>query len=271
MIVSFLGTKGGTGTTTLAVNGAADIRRLTRRPTLVVDLKNGPGDVALFLGLRPRHTLLTALDHLAWIDPPSLRRFIVEHECGLHVLAAGDDYGRPGPRDAESVEHLLRAMNDVYEYVIIDAGSTLLMATKAALQSSDAIMLVANPDVPCLRNLQRIVDAVKAAGVSGERLRIILNRASEFGVLSTVQIERVLGFAIAHAVTSDYRTVASAVNSGVPVSALKATELNSQLDAIARALAGVPDRPRRRERGIADESEDAIKAHRGQGSEFRVP
>jgi Flp pilus assembly CpaE family ATPase len=31
MIVSFLGTKGGTGTTTLAVNCAADIRRITNR------------------------------------------------------------------------------------------------------------------------------------------------------------------------------------------------------------------------------------------------
>ena len=44
----------GTGPTTLAVNGAADIRRLTGRSTVVVDLKTGPGDVALFLGLRPR-------------------------------------------------------------------------------------------------------------------------------------------------------------------------------------------------------------------------
>ena len=69
MIVSYLGTKGGTGTTTMAVNGAADIRRITNRSTVIVDLKHGPGDVALFLGLRPRHTVLTALDKLAWIDP----------------------------------------------------------------------------------------------------------------------------------------------------------------------------------------------------------
>ena len=43
MIVSYLGTKGGTGTTTLAVNGAADIRRLTRRPSIIVDLKSTNG------------------------------------------------------------------------------------------------------------------------------------------------------------------------------------------------------------------------------------
>jgi pilus assembly protein CpaE len=241
MIVSFLGTKGGTGTTTLAVNGAADIRRLTGRSTVVVDVKNGPGDVALFLGLRPRHSLLTALDHLAWLDPQSLSRFVVEHECGLHVLAAGDEFGRPAPREADAVEQTLRALNTIYDYVILDCGTSLMMPTSGALQLSDAILLVANPDVPCLRNLQRLIDAVKTAGVPGERLQILLNRASEFGVLSTAQIERVLGLNISFSVNSDYRTVASAVNSGVPVSALRAAELHAQLETIARAIVSIHD------------------------------
>ena len=235
--MSFLGTKGGTGTTTLAVNCAADIRRLTNRSTVIVDLKSGPGDVALFLGLRPRHSLLTALDHLAWIDPTMLSRYVVEHECGLHVLAAGDEFSRPGPRDVESIEQVLRALNSIYDFVILDVG-TSLMTAEVALQLSDAILLVANPDGPCLRNLQRLIDGVKTAGVPGERLQIVLNRASEFGVLSTAQIERVLGFNISFTVNSDYRTVASAVNSGVPVSTLRASELNGQLDTIARAIAG---------------------------------
>ena len=246
MIVSYLGTKGGTGTTTLAVNGAADIRRLTGRSTVVVDLKNGPGDVALFLGLRPRHSLMTAIDHLAWLDPAGLRRFIVEHGCGLHVLAAGDEFGRPSGRDADHIEQVLRALTSLYDYVIIDAGCTLMPPATTALQLSDAIMLVANPDVPCLRNLQRIIDAVKAVGVPAERMKIALNRASEFGVLSTAQIERVLGFTIAHSVASDYRSVASAVNEGVPVSSLRATELTRQLESVARGVAGLPERPSRR-------------------------
>jgi pilus assembly protein CpaE len=244
MIVSYLGTKGGTGTTTLAVNGAADIRRLTNRSTVVVDLRSGPGDVALFLGLRPRHSLLTALDHVAWTDPAMLSRYVVEHECGVHVLAAGDEFGRPGLREADAVEQTLRALNAIYDYVVLDVGTSLMMPAAAALQLSDQIMLVANPDVPCLRNLQRLIDAVKTAGVPGERLQIVLNRASEFGVLSTAQIERVLGLNINFSVNSDYRTVASAVNSGVPVSSLRASEINSQLDAVARSIAGFPEAAR---------------------------
>ena len=65
----------------------------------------------------------------------------------------------------------------------------------------------------------------------------MLNRASEFGVVSTAQIEAVLGLHIDYRVNSDYRTVASAVNSGVPVSALRPGALHAQLDAIARAIA----------------------------------
>ena len=246
MIVSYLGTKGGTGTTTMAVNGAADIRRITNRSTVIVDLKNGPGDVALFLGLRPRHSVLTALDKLAWIDPLMLSKYVVEHECGLHVLAAGDDFNRPAFRESDAVEQTVRALNAIYDYVILDVGTSLTMPAAGALQLSDAIMMVANPDVPCLRNLQRLIDAVKTAGVPRERLQIILNRASEFGVLSTGQIERVLGFNIAFSVNSDYRTVASAVNSGVPVSTLRASEINGQLEAIARSIAGFPELSRYR-------------------------
>ena len=171
----------------------------------------------------------------------AVSRYVIEHECGLHVLAAGDEFGRPASRDVDAVEQMLRALNSIYDYVILDVGTSLMMPAATALQLSDTILLVANPDVPCLRNLQRLIDAVKTAGVPGERLQIVLNRASEFGVLSTAQIERVLGLSISFSVNSDYRTVASAVNSGVPVSALRASEINGQLDAIARAIAGVPD------------------------------
>jgi pilus assembly protein CpaE len=237
MIVSYLGTKGGTGTTTLAVNGAADLRRITGRSTVVVDLKVGFGDVALFLGLRPHHSLLDLIDQGAWLEPGTLGRLVSQHESGVRVVAASNDFARPSARDAEAVEQTLRCLNGLYDFVVIDAGSALAPCAGAAMQLSDVVLLVANPDVPCLRNLQHLIDSVRLAGVPPERLKIVLNRASEYGVLSTAQIERVLGLRIDFCVNSDYRTVASAVNSGVPVSALRPSELHGQLDAIARSLA----------------------------------
>lgn len=236
MIATFFGTKGGTGTTTLAVNCAADIRRLSGRATLIVDAKQGPGDVAVFLGMRPRYGLIDLIDQTGWIDPAQASRFVARHDCGLDVLAASEAFGRPASRDAEGVDQALRCFSSAYELVAVDAGSTLTASAVAALTVSDEVLLVANPDVPCLRNLQRLTDALRLAGVGPERIRIVLNRTSDHGALLVSQIERALGRTIDFQVMSDYRTVAAAMNSGVPVSSVRAGDLASQIDVIARAI-----------------------------------
>ncbi|HXG87248.1 MAG TPA: AAA family ATPase [Vicinamibacterales bacterium] len=236
--MAFFGTKGGTGTTTLAVNCAADMRRLSQRATLIVDVKQGPGDVAVFLGLRPRYTIIELIDQMGWSDRGLATRFVAEHDCGLHVLAASEAFGRPNSRDAEGVDQTLRCLSGLYDFVVVDAGSTLTSSAVAALALADVVMLVANPDVPCLRNLQRLSDAMRLAGVASERVHIVLNRTSENGVLPVSQIEKVLSRSIDFQIPSDYRTVAAAVNTGVPVSCLRPSDLQLQLDSLARTLIG---------------------------------
>ena len=239
MIIAFLGTKGGTGTTTIAVNCAVDIRRLSHRSTLIVDAKQGPGDVAVFLGLRPRYSIVELIDQMGWSSRALASRYVTEHDTGLHVLAASEAFGRPDSRDAEGVERTLSCLASVYEYVVIDAGSTLCSSAVTALTAADLVVLVANPDLPCLRNLQRLNDALRLAGVAPERTRVLLNRTSDNGVVPAAQIEKVLGRTMDFQITSDYRTVAAAVNTGVPIARLRATDLQLQLESMARTLIGI--------------------------------
>ena len=238
MTVSFLGTKGGTGTTTMAVNLGAELRRVTDRTTVLVDLKPSPGDVALFLGLRPRFTLIHALDKLAWRDVGLLHGLLSSHPCGVDVLPAGDEWGRPSARDTEGLDATLACLRATHRWVIVDAGSTLTPSSVVALQASDLVVLVANPDVPCLRNLQRLVDAVRLSGVAAGQLRVLLNRAAEQGGLSIAQIEQVLGLTLDWRIPSDYRTVSAAITSGVPVRAIRGGDLGRHLEAVARAIGG---------------------------------
>jgi pilus assembly protein CpaE len=238
MIVTFLGTKGGTGTTTLAVNCASELRRLSHRPTLIVEVKQGPGDVAVLLGLRPRYSLVDLIDQRAWTDRTLAARFVTEHSSGLHVLAASDAFGRPSSRDAESVEHALRAYAAVYDHVVVDVGSTVNACAATALTNSEVVMLVANPDLPCLRNLQRYGDVLRLKGVAPETVRIVLNRTSDADMLPAGQIERTLSRRLDYRLASDYRTVATAMNAAVPISSLRPTELHEQLTTMARTLCG---------------------------------
>ena len=89
--------KGGAGTTTVAVNCGVDIARLGKRPTVIVDLKAGLGEVALFLGVRPKYSLLDAIDNLPRLDRHMLQSLVVKHKSGLEILAGSDQFDRPLP------------------------------------------------------------------------------------------------------------------------------------------------------------------------------
>jgi pilus assembly protein CpaE len=232
----FFGAKGGAGTTTVGVNCAVELARLTKRQTLIVDLKPGFGEVALFLGVRPRYTVLDALESLHRLDKDFLRELCAKHKSGLEILAGSEQFERPGAQDAGAVEELFRVIGKSHDYVVVDAGNQINSCTIAALYAADTIFVVATPDVPSVRNAQRLVDRVRQLGVGGERIRILLNRASDQHMIGQKQIETALGYGIHHTFTSDYRTVSTALNSGVPLALANQSEIASQFDAFTRQI-----------------------------------
>jgi pilus assembly protein CpaE len=234
--LSFFGAKGGAGTTTLAVNTAIDIARLSKRPTLIVDLHQFVGEVSLFLGVRPRFTLIDAIDNLHRIDKEFLSELVVRHKSGLDILAGGDQIDRPGPSDAPAVEQLLQQLGRSYEFIIIDAGTVTTAVADVAVFAADTIFLVANPDIASVRNAHRIVDRFEHLGASRDRLRVLLNRMSDQNQIGPKQIEATLGHAIHMAFPSDYSIVSAAMNSGVPLALTNHSDLAARFERFTRQI-----------------------------------
>ena len=232
----FFGAKGGAGTTTLAVNCAVEIARLKKRPTLIVDLKAGLGEVTLFLGVRSRYTMLDALDNLHRLDQEFMKELVVKHKSGLEILAGSDLFDRPGASDSATLEEVFRVLGRQYEYIIVDAGAQMNGCVVSSLYSADTIYLVASPDVPSVRNAQRLLDRIGQLGASGDRVRVLLNRAAEPYPIPPSQIEGALGHPIHQIFLSDYKTVSTALNSGVPLALAGNSELASQFDSFARRI-----------------------------------
>jgi pilus assembly protein CpaE len=238
---AFIGAKGGAGTTTVAVNCGVELARVTKKQTAVVDLKSSLGEVALFLGVRPRFTVLDAIENLGRLDKNFLQELIAKHKSGLDILAGSEQFDRPNAQDAPALEELLRILTKTYDYLIIDAGNVVNAWIAAALYSADNIFLVTNPDVPSIRNAQRLVDRVRALGAGSERVKVLLNRASDQNIIAPKQIETALGYGIHHTFGSDYRAVSTALNSGVPLTTTNNTEIASQFTAFTRNLIGMSD------------------------------
>ncbi len=232
----FFGAKGGAGTTTVSVNCGVELARLSKKSTVIVDLKPGLGEVALFLGVRPRYSLLDAIDNLHRLDREFLRELVVRHKSGLEILAGSDQFDRPGAADGGAIEELFRLLARQYEYILVDAGSQINSCTVAALYTADTIFLIANPDVPSIRNAQRLLDRVRQLGACGERVRVLLNRAAEPYPIPPKQIEGALGHPIHHTFPSDYKTVSTALNSGVPLALTGDSDIASQFDHFTRHI-----------------------------------
>jgi pilus assembly protein CpaE len=234
--IVFIGAKGGAGTTTVAVNTGVEIARLSKRPTVIVDLKGGTGEIGLFLGVRSRYSLLDALDNLHRLDSEFIKELTTKHKSGLDILTGSDQWERPAASDVPALEEVLRLLSAQYEYLLVDAGSQINAITMSAMYAAEQVCVVANPDVPSVRNAQRIIDRLRQLGPSGERIRLLLNRAAEPFPIPRAQIEGAIGHPIDHSFPSDYKTVSAALNSGVPLALTGNSEMAAQFDRFTRKI-----------------------------------
>lgn len=237
--LSFFGTKGGTGTTTIAVNCASELARTVKRPTLIVDFNPLIGQVGLFLNVRPRFTLVDALENLHRLDAAFVSSLIAKHRSGLEILAGSEVIDRPNGQDVGALNELLQILGKSYDFIVIDGGSLTNPVSDAAIFSADSIYLVANPDIPSVRNTQRLVDHLARMGVGTKPLRVLLNRSSDQLLIGPEQIEQVIGQKVHEEFPSDYATVSAALNAGVPLTLSNHSELAAKFSRFTRQIAGV--------------------------------
>ena len=79
-----------------------------------------------------------------------------QHKSGLDIIAGSEQFDRPNAQDAGAIEELLRVLARLDDYIVIDAGNMINSCAVAALYAADTVFLVTNPDVPSIRNSQRL-------------------------------------------------------------------------------------------------------------------
>ena len=215
----FFGAKGGAGHD----DDGGELRRRARAAEQAVDDHRRPQAGPRRGRAVPRRpaaatALVDALDNLHRLDREFLRELVVKHKSGLEILAGSDHFDRPGARrrrrDRRGVPAARRGSTSTSSSTPAARSTPCAVA---ALYTADTMFLVANPDVPSVRNAQRLLDRVRQLGACGERVRMLLNRAAEPYPIPPKQIESALGHPIHHTFPSDYKTVSTALNSGVPL------------------------------------------------------
>jgi pilus assembly protein CpaE len=211
-VVALWGSKGGVGTTFLAINLAGELSPVHR--VIVADLDFAMGDVASFLDLALPNSIADVFRNIARLDERMLSGSVAIHSSKIHVLGQPADLEQREEPRSDLVMRVLNTMSRSYQYVIADCGSGLDEASVTAAQLANHLVLVTTPDIPSVKNTWRRLQFIERLGLEKERIRLVVTRwDKKAGGLSLDDIQQNLGRKVDLTIAEEKQAV-KAVNEG---------------------------------------------------------
>jgi pilus assembly protein CpaE len=235
-LLVFLGAKGGCGVTTLASNFALSLYQESDRETLLIDLGQPLGDVAINLGLTTEFSVEPALQHPDRLDASMLATLVSKHSSGLSVLAAPTELPENQPTN-EAVDKLLAVARENYEYIVVDAGSRIDLMGSALFGESATVYLVTQVGITEMRNANRMISKYFVS--REDTLQIVLNRYKSSDLLfDEAQINKALTRPAQWKIPDDYAAARRTRNTPTPL-ALVDSAISDVLRQMAKAAGGI--------------------------------
>jgi pilus assembly protein CpaE len=240
-IITLLGSKGGTGTTTLAVNLAVEFAEEKRRNSVVlVDMNLLYGEIPLFLEIKPKYNLGEITKHINRLDPTFLMDILSKHHSGVYVLPS-ESYWKEGEKTTSKImERILTLLKRMFDYIIIDAGTSITDSTIKAFEMSDLIFIVSVLSLPCLANTSKLLTSLHESGYpQKERIKVIINRYIKQSELTLKDAAEGIKKEIFWTIPNDYKTTMNAINQGLPLSSVAShSPVAKSLQELADNIAG---------------------------------
>lgn len=225
-VLSFISSKGGSGTTFVVVNTAYALASIAHKKTLLIDLNIQYGDAALFISDAKSPATLTDLcAQIHRLDAQLLDSSVIRAAPNFDLIAAASD---PDPEDRIKPVHiaaLLAIARKQYDFVLLDIGRQVSAVSIRALDSSDLIFPVLQQSLPFIRSGQRMLDMFTTLGYRKDSIRQILNRYDDAATVTQADMERGLGHRIAFQIPNNFAIASDSINQGEPVLKLSRSSL----------------------------------------------
>ncbi|MEU1054890.1 AAA family ATPase [Streptomyces sp. NPDC005876] len=213
-VVTVSGAKGGVGATVTAVQLAL-AAQASGRPTALLDLDLQTGDVASYLDVQFRRSVLD-LAAITDISPRVLADAVFRHDSGLALLLAPAEGERGEDVTDRSARQIVSALRSRYEVVVVDCGAQLGGAGATAVEMADTALLVTTPDVVAVRGAKRAVRMWDRLQIrKAEETTVVVNRHTRGTEIQPPLIQKITGTAVAATtVPAHFKELQAAVDAG---------------------------------------------------------
>jgi pilus assembly protein CpaE len=242
-IIAVTGATGGVGCTSLAVNLGCSLAANPENSVVLLDLDLCLGDADVFLDTIPEYTISDVAQNINRLDLTLLKRSLTKHDTGLYLLPRPVQLEDARHITTEELSRVLGLLKASFTHVIIDTSKGFTEMDMHALGEADQVLLVTQLDLPCLRNVVRLMMAFKESGKFDDKVKIIVNRVGyETGQISLKKAQETIGRDIFWQIPNDYRVMVEVRNNGVPlVQQAPKAAITQSINQLAVALSGKID------------------------------
>lgn len=217
-VMAVAGATGGVGATSVAVNLGCTLAADANNSVVLVDLDLCLGDADVCLDTIPDYTLVDVAQNATRMDFTLLKRSLTKHSSGLFLLPRPvqlDDIDEIVPEDLHKILGLLKA---TFSHVILDLSKSYGAIDRVALAAADHILLVTQLDLPCLRNVVRLMMSFNEMDDLAAKIKVIVNRVGKDDQqISFKKAQETIGREIYWQLPNDYRVMVDVRNNGVPL------------------------------------------------------
>jgi pilus assembly protein CpaE len=235
-VYTFLGTRGGVGTTTLAVNFVSVLAQ-RKLSSVILDLDWIGNDVAMQLGASPQYTLTEVAENLERMDQALFEGFVTRDPLGFFMVGPPDALENRGHFSEHQFREFAAFLVEKYDAIVIDGGRAISdEVVMAAAQVSAAVFLVIDQEFPSIRNAQRYISFLMRMGFNQDQIRVVVNRYTRkpgANIATLEQIQQTLNQPVFSGIPHSSAVIAS-INQARPFVANR--EQAGELDRIFRAF-----------------------------------
>jgi pilus assembly protein CpaE len=210
--------RGGTGSSSLAVNLGVGFANLWGSPTILIDLCMTAGQVAMMLDRPLKRTWADLTQYKTGeLDQELISTLIYQHEGKLDFIAAPTFPSEAELIKSDTLAIALRFLKQKYDYIIADLPHDFSELTLQALDAADLILVVAAPEMASIRAMAAAMDTYQKLEYPLEKIKFILNATFPHSGLPKDKIEAALNIPVTAIIPYTMDLFVEAINKGIPV------------------------------------------------------
>ena len=207
---------------------------------VLVDLDVALGDADVFLDTIPEYTLADVAQNVTRLDLTLLKKSLAKHSSGICLLPRPVQLEDAQLVTPDSLQRIVGLLQASFTHIVLDTSKSYSALDMQAFQLADDVLMVTQLDLPCLRNVVRLMMSFDDDETLRSKVKIVVNRGGEdVGQISLKKAQETIGRDIFWQIPNDYRVMVEVRNNGVPLlqQAPKAAITNS-IGQLADALSG---------------------------------